>query len=314
MTLLWIVAGIIGLVLALAASRRAVHHASALAFGSRFPPFVIGISLLAIGTDLPEIANSVIASLRNRGDLNVSDSIGSAVTQVTLVLGLLPLIGGAFVLGRRRVRLIGGLIVAALTLGLALVADGYLSRIDGLVLLSGWVVASAAIWRFAPPASGPDLPVPVHGKGKHVVSVLGALAVVGAGAWIAIEALLRIAGLINVPIYIIGFLGASLGTSLPELIVDITALREGQRDLAVGDVFGSSLVDATLSIGIGPIVAPTAITAGLAMRGGLGAVAAVGAVTLVLGSRKRHTRLTGIILLLIYAAMYVLLVSAISIH
>ena len=311
MTALWILAGIIGFVIALAASRRAVHHASAIAFGSRLPPFVIGISLLAVGTDLPEIANSVIASLRGHGDLNVSDSIGSSLTQLTLVLGLLPLFGGAFIVGRKRVRLIGMLTVAALALGVALVADGELSRLDGMTLVGSWVVASAVIWKLAPPASEPALSVPAKKKGLHILSVSGALTLVGAGAWVAIEALIRVAGLVDVPVYIIGFLGASLGTSLPELIVDITALRAGQKDLAVGDVFGSSLVDASLSIGIGPLIAPTAVSAGLALRGGIGALLAVAVVTLILGIRQRHTWLTGTALLLIYGAMYVLLLSAI---
>lgn len=310
MTALWILAGIIGLVVALAASRRAVRHATALAFGSRLPPFVIGVGLLAVGTDLPEIANSIIASLRGQGDLNVSDSIGSAATQLTLVLGLLPLVVGGFAVGRRRVRVIGFLTVLAMGFGIIFVADGHLSRLDGALLVTAWVGASAAIWRFAPPASEPVLPVPATRKARHVSLALGALMLVGGGTWLAIEALIRVADLVGVPVYVIGFLGASLGTSLPELMVDITALRSGQRDLAVGDVFGSSLIDATLSIGIGPLIAPTAVTPGLAVRGGLGALAVAAIVTVVLGVRRRHSRLTGVLLLGLYVGLYVVVLSA----
>ena len=89
----------------------------------------------------------------------------------------------------------------------------------------------------------------------------------------------------------------------PELIVDITALRRGQRDLAIGDVFGSSLVDATLSIGIGPIVAPTFVDQALGVRGGLVALGAVLFVTVLLGLRRRHTRLTGVVLIGLYLVM-----------
>lgn len=310
MTAAWIVAGIIGLVVALGASRRAVHHASALAFGSRLPPFVIGLSLLAIGTDLPEIANSIISSVRDQGDVNVSDSIGSAATQMTLVLGLLPFVGGTLVLGKRRVRLVGGLTILALILGIFLVADGYLSRLDGGVLVIAWMVACAAVWKYAPPSSGPALRVPSRRKSRHILLALGALGLVGAGSWLAIEALLRIAELVEVPVYIIGFLGVSLGTSLPELLVDVTALRQGRRDLAVGDVFGSSLVDATLSIGIGPLVAPVAVSADLALTGGMGALGAAGVVTLLLGTLRRHNRITGTGLLLLYSALYMILLNA----
>ena len=95
-----IAAVVIGFPIAVLASRRVVRHASALAAGSRIPSFVIGVSLLAIGTDLPEIANSIIASLADQGDVNVGDSLGSTATQMTLVLGLLPFLGGAIMIKR----------------------------------------------------------------------------------------------------------------------------------------------------------------------------------------------------------------------
>jgi cation:H+ antiporter len=308
-TAVWITAGVSGLALALAASRRAVHHASALAFGSRTPPFLIGMTLVALGTDLPEIANSVVASLRGYGDVNVSDSIGSAATQITLILALLPLTGGPFPVGRRRVALIGWLTVGALATGLLLVADGDLSRLDGLVLIGCWVGSSLLVWRHAPAVAEPTLIVPAHRKARHVAKALGAMGFVAGGAWVAIEALLRVAAEFEVPVYVIGFFAASLGTSLPELLVDLTAYRSGQRDLAIGGLFGASLIDSTLSIGIGPTVAPTAVSADLAVRGGIGALVAVAFVTILLGFRRRHTRFTGFLLLIAYGALYLVLLG-----
>ena len=82
--------------MAVVASRHTVDHAVGLATSVGVPPFLIGITIMSVGTDLPEIANSIIASLGGHGDLNVGDSIGSAATQVTLGLGLLPLLAGAF--------------------------------------------------------------------------------------------------------------------------------------------------------------------------------------------------------------------------
>jgi hypothetical protein len=83
-----------GFAVTVVASRRAVSDAAVLAAGTRLPPFLVGITLLAIGTDLPEIANSIVASVTGHGDINVGDSVGSAATQMTLVLGLLPILGG----------------------------------------------------------------------------------------------------------------------------------------------------------------------------------------------------------------------------
>lgn len=307
--LLWVAVVLAGLAVALAASRRAVHHVTTLAFGLRVPPFLIGITLVALGTDMPEIANSIIASLAGHGDVNVGDSVGSAATQATLVLGLLPLLGGAFVAGRSRVGTVGALTALALALGGGLVADGRLSRSDGLVLVLSWLVASALVWRAAPPAAEPALAVPARRKGYHALAGLAALAVVGAGAGGAVAGFVQLAELLGVPEYVITFFGASLGTSLPELLVVVTALRAGERDLALGDALGASLVDSTLSIGIGPLLAPTAVTASLAVRGAFGVAVVVALVTVLLTVRKRHDWRSALILLALYAAFYPLMLA-----
>ena len=95
--------------------------------------------------------------------------------------------------------------------------------------------------------------------------------------------------------------------SLLALVFTVTALRRGQRDIAVGDVFGSSLADATLSLGIGPLIAATAVTADLVVRGSLVVAGVVGIVTMFLVGRRRHTAWSGLVLLALYAALYPLL-------
>ena len=309
MLLLWAAVAVSGVYVAVVASRHTVDHAVGLATSVEVPPFLIGITIMSIGTDLPEIANSVVASLAGHGDLNVGDSIGSAATQVTLGLGLLPLLAGAFAIGRQRVRLLGGLTVGALLVGAVLVADGDLTRVDGGVLVLLWAVATIVVWRHAPSEEQPELPMVTGSRARHAVLTLAFLALVGIGAGAAVTGIVRIAEAMRVPLYLVSFLGASIGTSLPEIVVDVTALRRGQHDLAVGDIFGSSLVDATLSVGIGPLVAPTLVTATLAVRGGLATAAIVGVVVLLLTRREEHTVATGLGLLALYAAFYPLLLA-----
>lgn len=297
-----------GLVLALVASRVAIGRVSRLAAGSRIPPFVIGITLVAIGTDLPEIANSIVASLAGHGDLNVGDSVGSAATQSTLVLGLLPLIVGAFVVGRRRLLRIGGFTIGALLLGALLMVDGDLSRVDAVVLISGWVVGSFFVFTDLP-ATEPVMLVRYGSPGRDIAVTILALAAVGAGAGIAVWAFIEMASELAVPEYLLAFFGASLGTSLPELVVDVTALRRGEHDVAVGDVLGSSFVDSTLSVGIGPLIAPTAVTADLAVAGSVVAAGALALAVFVLTRRPKHDRWTGMGLLGVYALFYVVLLN-----
>jgi cation:H+ antiporter len=307
--ILWVLALIVGLGVALFASRIAVDRAATLAHGSRLPPFVIGITLLAIGTDLPEIANSIAASLADHGDLNVGDSIGSAATQATLVLGLLPFFAGAFIVGPRRVVRIAAVSVVALLVGAWMMSDGYLSRLDALILILAWAGGSVIVWRDLPPGSEPVMPVRVGRRRTHAAVALLALGAVGAGAGGAVWGFINIAEELAVPEYLLAFFATSIGTSLPELVVDVTALRRGERDLAVGDVFGSSFVDATLSIGAGPLIAPTAVTASLAVPGSLLAAGAIAVVAIILTKRELLTRWVGLTILGIYGLFYVVLLT-----
>ncbi|MDH3494738.1 MAG: hypothetical protein OEM82_14385, partial [Acidobacteriota bacterium] len=98
----WISIAIAGAALTLIASRRAVRYASLLAQGLSLPPFLIGITIVSVGTDIPEIANSIVASLAGHGDLNVGDSVGSVMTQITLIFGLLPFFSAKFSIDRSR--------------------------------------------------------------------------------------------------------------------------------------------------------------------------------------------------------------------
>ena len=305
MAALWIFAVVLGLSAAVWSSRLVVGHAKNLAFGLNVPPFLIGMTLVALGTDLPEIANSIVASLSNHGDLNVGDSVGSAVTQMTLVLGLLPFIaGGSFTVARDRVLLPGATIVAALVTTAILLRDGWFSRSDAILLLVMWVVMSLVIWRRAPEAGEPTMPVKSTRKGYHAAMMFVTLGAVGAGATVAVKGMVELAAMLEIPEYFIAFFGTSIGTSLPELVVGGTAIRQRERDLAVGDVFGSSLLDATLSIGAGPLIAPTAVTAALAVAGSMWGAIAITLITAIMFYLQRHNRITGVLLLGLYAAFY----------
>lgn len=300
-----------GFGVAVLASRTAVEGASDLAARSRIPPFVIGITLVAVGTDLPEIVNSIVSSYQGLGDVNAGDSIGSALAQLTLVLGLLPILGGAFVVARRRTSAIGIAIVGGLLLGAALMVDGDLSRLDGIILVSAWVVASLLVWRqgLLPTRNHVDAEPVDGGFGRSLLALIGGLTVITGGVMLAIWGTVEVAEAVGVPAYIISFFGAALGTSLPELVFDVTALRRGQADIAIGDVFGSSMVDATLSIGIGPIFFPTAVTADLVLRGSLFTAGVIGIVTMLLVSRRRHTWVSGLVLIGLYLALYPVLLA-----
>ena len=300
-----------GLGLAVLASGRAVDYTRALAAALGAPSFVVGVALVSVGTDLPEIANSIVSHLADAGDVNVGDSVGSTLTQYTLVLGLFPLVIAVIPVGRRQVGVVSILTIAGLAATIAFVADGWLGRGEGIVLVSAWGVFTWIVVRTVPglvPDDPPD--VAFRNRGLQAAIVLGALGLVGVGATIAVRALLRIAELAGMPEFVIAFFGASLGTSAPEIVVDFTALVRGAPGIALGDALGSSLVDATLSIGIGPIVAPASVTPRFAVVGSLYALVAVAIVGVLLAARRRHDRRSAPVLVGLYGLAYFVLLGA----
>ena len=299
-----LVVGFAGMVLA---SRRAVESASDLALGTQIPPFFVGITLLAIGTDLPEIANSIAAAVSGHGDVAVGDAMGSVVTQSTLVLGLLPLLAGTLVVPKRGVVPTGAFTVLGLGVVAVLAADGSIARPDALVLIAIWVVGSLVIYRRTTRNQQLTMSERKESRLRLVVTTLVALAVVGASAMAALWGIIGVAEALHAPEFLISFFVASIGTSLPELAFDVTAIRRGAVALAIGDVMGSSFVDSTLATGIGPLIAPTEVTADLVVKAALAAMVAVAIVTVMLTRIERHDWRTGVILLGMYATFFVIL-------
>jgi cation:H+ antiporter len=298
-----------GLAVALIASDRAVAYTRALAAALGAPPFIVGVALVSIGTDLPEIANSVAAHVQDEGDVNVGDSVGSTLTQYTFVLGLFPIVAGVIAIERRQLGLVTALTAAGLALTLWFVADGWLGRGEGLVLVTAWGLFTATVVCLLP-GNVTDRPpeTAVRSRGLQALVVLVALAFVGFGATVAVRALVRLAELAGVPEFALAFFGASMGTSAPEIVVDVTALRRGAPAIALGDAVGSSMVDATLSIGVGPIVAPAAVTPGLAVPATLYSLVAVAAAGSLLAARRRHDRVSTALLFGLYALAYLVVI------
>ncbi len=310
---LWIGAVVGGLALTVIGSRSAVTDATKLVKGTRLPPFFVGMTLLALGTDLPEIANSIVASYTNHGDVNVGDSVGSTATQLTLILGLLPFAGFAIPLGQRGSRLLRGQqttawLTAISLLGVAvLVLDDHLGRLDAVLLIGVWIAGSRLVYGSTRTDPQLALEARVPNRARLIGQLLIAIVAIGAGATIAVTGVIELAELWGVPKFIVAFFGASIGTSLPEGIVAYTALRRGESALAIGDVLGSSFADATLSISMGPLLFPTVIDGDLALTATLVTAAAAAVVALLFGRGGEHGRRSGTILLIVYAASWPIL-------
>jgi cation:H+ antiporter len=148
---------------------------------------------------------------------------------------------------------------------------------------------------------------PTGSKKFHLLIAVIGFGGVTIAAVLIVNSVIYISTYFQVHEYIISFFILSIGTSLPELAVDINALRTGQHSIAFGDIIGSCIVDSTLSIGIGQLLFPQAVTASLAIPTILYTLVASLAVIMIIAIRKKVDKTAGIIFILIYALAYPLL-------
>jgi len=180
--LFWIVA-LVGCVVATSlASRRAVTSALRVAEAVKISPAVVGLTVMSIGTDLPEIANSLVSTASGHGDVNVGDSMGSVITQITLTLGILCLAKGLTNADRNFVIGVGTATFFAAVTVRVLVDDGDLSRLDGAILIMLWLGGTALL------GHGELRPREVFATGNRAVAIDTAMALL----WLAVVGILAI--------------------------------------------------------------------------------------------------------------------------
>jgi cation:H+ antiporter len=296
---------IIGLALLAISSEKAVEHSINIATALRISPLMIGLVVVSLGTDFPEIVNAITSSALGHGDINVGDSFGSVLTQLTLVLGLLPFIGGAFKVKREEIVVMGACQVLAFIASISMVEKGYISRMNAFFLVASWpllMLISRNVMKKPPTLSENNRALPYH----LFLAILG-FAGVAAGSYIVVRSVIALSPILAIPEYLISFFVVAFGTSLPEIAVDLTAIRKKQYEIAIGDAIGSSIIDAGFSIGIGALFFPINVTSSIAEKTGLYALLCAVSVVTILALRQKHDRKTGLLFIILYASAYLTL-------
>jgi len=298
---------ILGIVLLIFSSKKAVEHSVSIALALRISPLMIGLTLASIGTDLPEIANDIIASSLGHGDITIGDSLGSVLTQITLVLGLISFLGGMFKVKRKEIAVIGACEILALILVVSIARTGYIGGMNALFLVASWPIFMLITRKVAAKnVTEKEQAVPRTDRRSSYHFVVASLGFIGVaiGAYVVIQSVITLSAAVDVPEYLISFFVVAIGTSLPELVVDLTAIRKKQYELAIGDAVGSCIVDATLSCGIGPLFFPIEVSGEFAMITGLYAILASIVVILTLALREKVDKKAGVLFIFLYLFSY----------
>ena len=291
-----------------------VDGSSSIAKKLRVPDIIIGLTVVAMGTSMPELVVSATSALGGSSDIAIGNVVGSNLINVLVILGLSSVIVPICVDNSVFKRDIPVLLLTAVAVPvIALLsknADGgyMIGRIGGIILLvlfAGYLfltIKAALDYRraHADEADGED-EIKEKSWLKSILFTVGGAAVIIIGGDLSVDGAVAIANQLGLSEAVIGLTIVALGTSLPELVTSVVAARKGSSDIALGNIVGSNIFNALLILGttavIKPIPVPEASIINLFILLGVSIYLAITART-----GKKISRLEGATYLVIYAA------------
>ncbi len=266
--------------------------------------FAIGVLIVGFGTSLPELASSIAAALNGATEIVIANAVGSNITNILLVVGILATLGGRIIIKRDLIKTELPIFFIATVHFLAVVYDGMVDRVEAALLLGTFC---AYVYYLMYEAEGDDKVDLYKETGRRprllassIAFIVFGLVFVLIGAHYTVEMVVNIAVAANVPLGLVSIAAIALGTSLPELFVTLQALKTGEAELAIGNVFGSNAFNILVVIGIPGLIVPL-VADEVVMQLGLGILLAASAIFFVNGLARQIMRWEGMMMLLFFA-------------
>lgn len=248
---------VIGIVLVLWGADRLTDGAVAVAEKMKMPQIVIGLTIVAMGTSMPEFCVSLISALKGTSDLAVGNIVGSNIFNTLLIVGVSALVAPMSIM-KTTVRKDIPFALVASALLLIMCLDGDISRIDAAILFVMFLIFMYITLRGAK-AQGTD----VEEKEKKpmatwlsVVWILVGLACLIGGSNLFVDGATVVATKLGVSEAFIGLTIVAGGTSLPELATSVVSARKGNSGIAIGNVLGSNVFNILAILGLTGVISP----------------------------------------------------------
>ncbi len=249
-----------GLIILILGANLLINGATTLAFRYGIPPVVVGLTVVALGTSLPEMGINLIASLEKASGITMGNIVGSNITNILLIIGLASIVKPIRVsrmVVKKEIPLsfLGTLLLIAMTMDPIL--DGtitpFLSRTEGLILLITFI---GYIYFLAAFLERGKVDIPQYtGKFPSIQIATGIIGLM-VGARMVVHGGVRIAEMSGMSQAFVGMFIIAIGTSLPELVTSVVAAYRGKHDIAIGNIAGSNIFNITLVLGISALIYP----------------------------------------------------------
>lgn len=267
----------------------------------RFREFVIGLLLIGISTSLPELSIGIISSLNKVSALSFGNILGSNIVDLTLVIGIVAVLGNGVKIEKEINRKTFFIIITLVLLPVALFLDHELSRLDGLFLITAFILYVATLVE-----RQSNFKAAKHKKTtkkelyKNIAIFIISLIILIVSAEIIVNVASNLALEFSVPPILIGIMLLSAGTTLPEIFFETLSVKEGHSSMAVGDLLGSLVFNSTLILGIVAVISPIKAQFSSFIANSLFIILALMSFSIVSRTGNKISRREGMFLLLLY--------------
>ncbi len=241
-----------------------VKGAASLALRYGLRPLVVGITVVALGTSMPEFVINFFAALDDRDSLALGNIVGSNICNIALILGtsalILPLAVSPTTLKKEY-----PIMMAVLVLFYVVALDGVIGQTDGLLLIFGLIAFFLFLILDAKRHAGPPVKRDVKdadGGGddttlwRKILFVVGGILLLGSGARAMVYSAVNVADMLGIDEVIVGLTVVAIGTSLPELAASIVSAAKQEADISVGNVLGSNMLNVLFVVGLVSLIRP----------------------------------------------------------
>ena len=251
---------VFGILMVLWGAGKLTDGATSIAAKMKIPPMIIGLTVVAMGTSMPEFFVSFVSALKGTSDLAVGNVVGSNIFNTMLIVGTTALVT-PMVIAKSTVKKDIPFAVLASAMLLPMAIDGSISRIDAAVLFAVFIAFMLYTVRSAKKEkdSGNEDEVKEMPVWRAVAFFVLGLACLIVGSNLFVDGATAVASLLGVSEAVIGLTVVAGGTSLPELATSVVAARKGQCAIAMGNVIGSNVFNILMILGITGMIHPMSI-------------------------------------------------------
>lgn len=261
---------IVALYVLVKASDTFTDSAEAIGLKYGIAPFIVGVTIVAFGTSLPELVSSIFAVIQGNSEIVVGNVVGSNIANIALVLAIAAIMSKKLVMSREIIKVDLPLLIASSAILTFLIIDGNFDWIEGIICLAGILIYTLYTIKSSKRSTEKKTKKQLKKINEKYTKwtwpkLIGGAFFVFLGAKLTIDSVIELSTIFNIGTEIIAVVAVALGTSLPELMVTISAARKGAAEIAIGNILGSNIFNTFFVMGIPALIAPFLGLAGLAI-------------------------------------------------